>query len=160
MLDKSEYYHGAAIIRLLADERCKTIRKRGLLGYVVNDNVFIFIKYTTKGRSPWGFTFDQEDVDRCFKMLNDYGRLILGLVCGGDGICALDWGEVKELLDGKPGRIAVARKHNHSYSVWGTAGELKRKVAVGRWPLLTFESSVKKSDNANTINYAGTESTS
>ena len=149
MLDKSEYYHGAAIIRLIEDEMCRSVRRHKCLGYVVNDGVFIFLKYTTKGRPPWGFNFDQEDVDRCFKMAGEYHKVVLGFICGGDGVCALDWKEANELLGGKPGRIAAGRKHNHSYSVWGTAGELKRKVPVGRWPSLAFESSEQARDNVS-----------
>ena len=139
MLDKAEYYHGAAVIRLLEDSRGRSIRKLGALGYVANEEVFLFLKYTTKYRSPWGFTFDEEDVERCLRMEREYKKVVLGLVCGGDGICALDWAEGRQLLGIKSGRIVAARKHNHSYSVWGTAGELKRKIAVGRWPSLVFE---------------------
>ena len=140
MLDKSDYYHGAAIIRLMDDGRCWSVRKLQQLGYIVNDEVFIFLKYTTKSRTPWGFTFDQEDVERCLKMATEYHNVILGFICGGDGVCALHWCEAKELLGGKAGRIAAGRKHNHSYSVWGTCGELKQKIPVGRWLSLAFES--------------------
>ena len=147
MLDKSEYYHGAALVRLMEDKRCHALKRREFLGYVANNEIFVFLKYTTKGRSPWGFTFDQEDVDRCFKMTTEYKNLVLGLICGGDGVCTVDWHEAKELLGGKPGRIVAARKHNHSYSVWGTVGELKRKVSVNRWPSLVFESSEQTRDN-------------
>lgn len=63
MLDKSAYYHGAAVIPILEDARCSSIRKRESLGYVVNNDIFLFIKYTTKARPPWRFTFDQEDID-------------------------------------------------------------------------------------------------
>ena len=139
MLEKLEYYHGAAIIRLLEDERCGDIKRHKLLGYVVNLHTFILLKYSTKGRSPWGFTFDQEDVDRASRVAADYQRVILGLICGGDGICAINWEEGRRLLADQPGRIAVGRKHNHSYSVWGTAGELKWKVPVNRWPSLVFD---------------------
>jgi len=139
MLDKSGYYHGAAIIRLMDDARCLAVKKRGFLGYVVNNENFVFLKYTTKTRSPWGFTFNQEDVDRCFKMEQEYKNVVLGLICGGDGVCALHLSEAKELLGGKPGRIAAGRKHNQSYAVWGTEGEWKRKIPLGRWPLLLFD---------------------
>ena len=144
MLDKTEYYHGAAIIRLLENSACESVKKKEYLGYVVNGSVFAFLKYSTKGRSPWGFSFDQEDVDRCVKMSQEYSRVVLGLICGGDGVCALEWNEAEMLLGGKPGRIAAARKHNHSYSVWGTVGELKHKVPVGRWPLVAFDFKVKE----------------
>lgn len=140
MLDQTDYYHGAAVIRLLEDQRCNAVRKRNNLGYVVNGENFIFLKYTTKVRTPWGFTFDQEDIERGFRMLKEYKRVVLGLICGGDGICALDWTEVEKLLDRKPGRISAGRKHNQSYAVWGTAGELKGKISLRRWPQLLFES--------------------
>ena len=147
MLDKTEYYHGAAIVRLLEDKRCRSVHMRRLLGYVVNNDIFVFLKYTTKNRSPWGFTFDLKDVNRCFRMATEYRKVVLGFICGGDGVCALDWSEAKKLLDGKHGRIATSRKHNRSYSVRGTAGELKKKVPVGRWPSLVFEMPDRTGDN-------------
>jgi hypothetical protein len=147
MLDKSAYYHGAAVIPILEDPRCRSIRKRGTLGYVVNEDTFLLIKYTTKERSPWRFTFDQEDIDRCVRMSAEHRRLVCGFVCGSDGVCAVDWVQGRELLGTKPSWIAVARKHNHSYSVWGANGELKRKVTLGKWPGLVFNN-VLESANA------------
>jgi hypothetical protein len=90
MLDKSEYYHGAALVRLMEDKRCTALRKLGFLGYVANDYTFIFLKYTTKGRSPWGFTFDEEDINRCLQMKEVHQRIILGLICDGDDICTVN----------------------------------------------------------------------
>lgn len=138
-MDKFEYYHGAAVIRLLENEKCKAVKKRGLLGYVVNESIFVFVKYTTKARTPWGFTFDQEDVYRCCKMAEEYDKLYVALVCGGDGVCALKWREAERLLDGKPGRISAGRRHNESYAVKGSEEKLKGKVSVNRWPRLLFE---------------------
>jgi len=155
MLDKSGYYHGAALTRLLDDERCRGLRKHGHLGYVVNGETFVFLKYTTKARTPWGFTFDQEDIERCFNMSEQYSRVIIGLICGGDGVCALEWSQARELLGGKPGRIAAGRKHNHSYDVWGTEGEMKRKISLRRWPELLFEQEPVLSDNVSNGAYVG-----
>jgi len=138
MIDKLQFYHGAAIISLLENENLSA-KKRGSLGYVVNDRVFVFLKYTTKARSPWRFSFDQEDVDRCLKMALEYKVVILGLVCGGDGICALSWEETQYLLNTKPGWISVKRKHNKSYGVAGSVSELKRKVSVRRWRSIISE---------------------
>jgi hypothetical protein len=148
MLDKSAYYHGAAVIPILEDSRCRSIRRLGSLGYLVNDDIFLFIKYTTKERSPWRFTFDQEDVDRSINMAAQYRRLVFGFVCGSDGVCAIDWPQGRELLGERPGWIAAARKHNHSYSVWGTNAELKRKVSLGKWPALVFAVETAESSNA------------
>lgn len=138
MIDKFEFYHGAALVRVMDDRRCKAVSKHGLLGYVVNQEIFVLLKYTAKSRSPWGFTFDLEDILRCVEMKAKYSRLVVGLICAGDGICALEWAEVDKLLNQTPGRIAAGRKHNESYAVWGTAGEWKRKISLKRWPELLF----------------------
>ncbi|GAA3842942.1 hypothetical protein AFIC_003026 [[Pseudomonas] carboxydohydrogena] len=148
MLDKSAYYHGAAVIPILEDVRCQSIRKLGSLGYVLNDDSFLLIKYTTKERSPWRFTFDQEDVERSIGMAAKYRRLVFGLVCGSDGVCGIDWDQGCDLLGSKPGWIAASRKHNHSYTVWGGGGELKRKVSLGKWPALAFGVEAAESENA------------
>ena len=50
----------------------------------------------------------------------------------------------KMLLDGKPGWICVKRNHNERYGVTGSASELDRKVAVGRWPTLLSETIQQK----------------
>lgn len=143
MIDKFEYYHGAAIVRLLQDERCRALHRKGLLGYVVNENTFLFVKYTTKARTPWRFTFDQEDVDRANKMSEDYDQVLVPMVCGGDGICVITWDEAVRLLGNAPGFIATARKHNEQYAVWGALEELKHKVSFRRWPSLALELPVK-----------------
>ena len=155
MLYRNGYYHGAAIVCLLDDDRCRSVRKHGLLGYVVNEDTFVVLKYTTKARTPWGFTFDQEDVDRFLVAGSSYPRWVLGLICGDDGVCALEWSQARQLLADKPGRIAVGRKHNKQYDVWGTAGELKGKIALNRWPALLFESAVTPIVNSQTA-YATT----
>jgi hypothetical protein len=139
MLYRNGYYHGAAIVRLLDDHRCRSVRKHGHFGYVVNEDMFVFLKYTTKARTPWGFTFDQEDIDRCISMSSSYRRVVLGFICGDDGVCALGWSQARRLLAEKPGRIAVGRKHNKQYDVWGSAGELKGKIPLNHWPTLLFE---------------------
>ena len=149
MLDKSAYYHGAAVIPILEDIRCRSIRKLGTLGYVVNDDKFLFIKYTTRERPPWRFTFDREDIGRCLNMSGNYSLLVLGFVCGSDGVCAVDWSQGLELLGDKPGWVAASRKHNHSYTVWGAKGELKRKVSLNRWPALIFDPSAGESANVS-----------
>ena len=139
MLDKFEYYHGAAIISLMSNKSCESICAKEKDGYILNKDIFVFVKYRTKARSPWNFTFDQEDIDRCSNMKYSYPQVLIGLVCGGDGVCGLSLSEVNTLLLNKPGSIAVKRKHNHSYSVQGSFGELKYKIPLNRWSTLPFE---------------------
>jgi hypothetical protein len=149
MLDKSAYYHGAAIVQILEDAQCRSIRKLGTLGYLVNDDIFVFLKYTTKSNSPWRFTFDQEDVERAAKAAVQYRRVVFGFICGGDGVCAVDGDQGRQLLGSKSGWIAAERRHNRSYSVWGAEGALKRKISLGRWPGLIFGNPEKEAANVN-----------
>lgn len=138
MMDKAQYYHGAAVVSLLEQEDF-FVKKLGLLGYVINESVFVFLKYTTKAKTPWRFSFDQEDVDRCLKMASQYQGLIVGLVCGGDGVCGLKWDEARILLGDKLGWVSVQRRHNESYGVDGSCAELEKKIPVGRWSNLPSE---------------------
>jgi hypothetical protein len=66
MIEKLEFYHGAALVRLIEDPRCTRIAKHAC-GYLVNQNRIVAIKYSTKAHSPWGFTFSQDDLARISK---------------------------------------------------------------------------------------------
>lgn len=72
-----------------------------------------------------GFKIRDLSYSRCVTMSGEYHRLILGFVCGGDGVCAIDWAQGSELLGTSSGWIAAARKHNQSYRVWGTKGSYR-----------------------------------
>jgi hypothetical protein len=138
MMEKANYYHGAAIISLLESEKCFSVKKKEFFGYVVNDKFFVFLKYTTKAKSPWRFIFDQEDINRCLKISSEYEDIALGLICGGDGVCGLKWNEVRCLIGDKPGWISVNRRHNERYAVAGPVSALKNKIPVGRWSTFIF----------------------
>lgn len=139
MIDKQEFYHGAAVSRLLEDTRCQSIKKHDF-GYVVNSEVFIFLKYRTKSRSPWNFGFDEEDLERIHSLVNCFKKIVIVLICGGDGICAILWRDAEKLLGNKAGWICARRKFNEQYGVTGSAGSLKGKVSLRQWPMIIFDS--------------------
>lgn len=150
MLQKQEFYYGVAITRLLEDVRCGTLAKsKDGLGYTVNNNCFFAIKYTTKARSPWQFTFSWDEASR-LNNVKDRDLKVLALVCGGDGVCALTWSEIYYLLDfddwmqllekeSFSRTISIGRRFNERYAVWGTARELKRKISLNRWPQIILD---------------------
>lgn len=138
MIDKQEFYWGAAIVRLIEHPRFSTIQKHEF-GYIVNSSVFAFLKYSTKARSPWGFSFTSDELPRLISLASQYERTVVGLICGGDGICAIDWKRLNSLLADKPGWISVRRNFNERYGVSGPAGGLDRKIPLQSWPLLIFE---------------------
>jgi hypothetical protein len=138
MIEKTEFYHGAALVRLIEDPRCEAIRKHGC-GYRVNQQRFVAIKYSTKARSPWGFSFSQEDIVRFEAAMKEFGICLIALVCGGDGVCAISWSTVSNLLGGTPGWISAKRVHGSCYGVSGPAGTLNGKIAMKRWPGSIFD---------------------
>jgi hypothetical protein len=139
MIEQLEFYHGAALVRLIEDPRCEAIVKH-VYGFRVNQQLLVAIKYSTKARSPWRFNFSHDDINRLQESMKEFRGCSIALVCGGDGICALSWTTVSDLLGGASGWISAKRAHGGCYGVGGPEGTLKRKVAMNRWPGLVFES--------------------
>lgn len=138
MIEKLEFYHGAALVRLIEDPRCGTIGKHPY-GYLVNQGRIVAIKYSTKANSPWGFTVSADDIGRFNAAKKEFGNCVITFVCGGDGVCALGWLVVARLLGNAPGWISAKRSFAGCYAVSGPAGVLKGKVAMNRWPGIVFD---------------------
>ena len=139
MIDQTDFYHGAALATAFNDPRCVDIA-RWSPGYLVNDAVWALLKYTTKSGTPWQFTFTAEDIARLQHCPDEAERVVMGLVCGGDGICTVSAETALLLLEDAPGAIGVRRKFHGWYGVSGPAGKLVKKVAPRRWPQILFQS--------------------
>lgn len=137
MIDKQEFYHGAAVIKLLDDRRCERIKKNDL-GYIVNNEALAFIKYSTKTRSPWRFIFSQEEIDKLISAGDLFNKIIIVFICGGDGICAVSWSKIVELLASEAGWISTRRNFNEQYAVAGSHGKMKGKIPLREWPSIIF----------------------
>lgn len=138
MIDKQEFYHGSAIIRLLEDKRCHSIDKHEF-GYIINNDIFVFLKYRTKSRSPWIFNFNNDEISRLNNQVSAFKRIIIVLICGGDGICAILWQDIEKMLGYKEGWITIKRKFSEQYGVYGSESELDGKVSHRQWPLIVFD---------------------
>jgi hypothetical protein len=100
--------------------------------YLLNNKVPLYIKFSRNRRSPWSFTFQRDHQIQYQKIVDGYGDCILALVCGKDGIAALNFAQMREVLDGQfeeQEGISVRRKLNRMYSIGGTNGKLSKKVA-------------------------------
>ena len=138
MIDKQEFYHGAAILRVVSDDRCESVCKSDG-GFLVNDQVFVYFKYRTKSRTPWSFVFAKEETAQLNAAESKYGKVVIGLICGGDGVCGLPWPPARDLLADQAGWVSCARRFNEQYGVSGSAGALRRKVSLQQWPGVVFE---------------------
>lgn len=140
MIDKQDYYHGAAILQLLRSVHAQNIKPH-VDGYAVNDWAFIVIKYSTRNHSPWRFTLTPDEAQALSAPPKRRFRTFVALVCGGDGICVVNWDEIKSLLPEAPAWISCRRLPNKWYSLAGALGELQRKIPLSAWPALVFDRS-------------------
>lgn len=138
MLERQEFYWGAAIIRLLDDPRCTDLRKDEY-GYLVNSMHFVLLKYSTKSRTPWRFVFSEDEIARFTGISGRAKKVVVGLVCGGDGVCAIALEQAMTLLGAKSGWISVRRNFRERYEVAGPEGGLNNKISVRDWPAILFE---------------------
>jgi hypothetical protein len=133
MLKKQEFYEGAALHVLVRSGQIKSIRYEPPL-FILNDRLLVLLKYSTRGRSPWGFTFMPQEQ----KLIHDRAselELSVGLICGADGVAAFSRDAYRPIAALKPSAIHVAcyRAHGEYYEISGPDGKLGGKVSPSNW---------------------------
>lgn len=136
-IQKQDYYEGAALYTLLRSDVTSTIRYKPPY-FVLNDNLLILLKYSARGRSPWGFTF-MPDEQRLLQGEVEKSKIVLGLICGADGVVALHVGDYFRVAPLRPLAVHLAcyRKHGEHYEVSGPDGSLQRKISPSEWRRLS-----------------------
>lgn len=132
-IKKQEFYEGAALHLLARTGAITSIRYEPPL-FIVNDRLLVLLKYSTKGRSPWGFTFRADEQD-LLQLKASERNAVIGLVCGSDGIAALTYAEYLSVAPLRKSAIHIAcyRDHGEHYEVNGPDGKLKGKIAPSNW---------------------------
>lgn len=136
-IQKQEFYEGAALHQLARGSGIAGIRYEAPF-FVVND-LPLFLKYSTKGRSPWAFTFTPEEQSVLQKRASkSESGLVIGLICGADGIAAIAYGAYETIAVPRKSSVHVSccRRHGQHYAVAGPDGELDRKIAPSLWQRL------------------------
>lgn len=138
MMRAFEFFHGIVFARILhatqKEISIKPFPTPDNASYVVNNKVGIYIKYSSKRLSPWSFSFQKRHQDEILRMKNEIGEVFILLVCNEDGIVALNFTEVRELLNEvhlDAEWISVARGRKQMYTVKGSDGVLDYKAARG-----------------------------
>lgn len=144
-----EFYHGLVFTQLLhSTEETVHIRQypsRDNASYVVNEITGIYIKYSTKRLSPWTFTFKKRHQAEVRELKKGTGEVFLLLVCDDDGVVALSFDELKQVLNHHYEDvewIRVSRGRRKMYSVRGTDGSLSWKVGRSDFPAKILQASV------------------
>lgn len=132
-IKKQEFYEGAAL-HLLA-------RTGGITGirhvapfFLLNNQLSVYLKYSTKGRSPWGFTFMPDEQALLQNRASEL-EIVIGLICGADGVAAFTYDDYLSVATPRKSAIHIAcyRQHGEHYKVKGPDGALAGKVAPSTW---------------------------
>jgi hypothetical protein len=131
-IKKQDFYEGSALYQLIKNSSGVNVRYADPF-FVFNDQLHIHLKYSTGKRSPWSFTFapDEQIVlrDRALGF-----PLAIGLVCGADGVAALQYREFAAATRIGPAlRIACYRLHREHFEIRGPHGTVPGKIAPSDW---------------------------
>jgi hypothetical protein len=132
-IKKQEFYEGAALHLLARSGRIESIRYDPPF-FLVNKRLVVHLKYSTRGRSPWGFTFMPEEQVLLGKKAST-SKIMIGLICGADGVAAFSYEAYRTIAAIRKTAIHIAcyRGHGTHYEVNGPDGTLERKVAPSDW---------------------------
>jgi hypothetical protein len=136
MLPDYGRYYGSALTHIV-DQYGKAVSIEklsvGVQGfYLLNGKSPLYIKFSRSRKGPWSFNFRRDHQTRYRQLVETYGDCITALVCGKDGIVALNDVQMRQILDDhldEQESVSVRRKLNHMYSVNGSNGELSQKIS-------------------------------
>jgi hypothetical protein len=132
-IKKQEFYEGAAL-HLIARTGLVTSIRYDPPFFFLNDCMTVLLKYSTRGRSPWGFTFTGDEQQQLLTKSSGF-PITIGLVCGADGIAAISYDSYVSVAPLRKSAVHVAcyRAHGEHYEIAGPDGPLKRRVAPSSW---------------------------
>ncbi|MFC0425155.1 hypothetical protein [Chryseobacterium scophthalmum] len=135
MIKEFEFYHGVVFSKLIHSISdgisVKLYPSPSNASYVINDNIGIYIKYSTKRMSPWRFSFQKKHQDEILQMQEQLRNIFVLLVCGKDGVVTLSFEELKTILNdihSETEWISASRTRNKEYSIKGSDGSLEKKI--------------------------------
>jgi hypothetical protein len=138
-IKKQEFYEGAAIHKLARSGAITNIRYEPPF-FIVNNRLVVLLKYSTRGRSPWGFTFVAEEQALLEARAAQF-ETVIGLICGADGVAAFTYDAYREIAAPRASSVHIAcyRQHRQRYEVNGPDGALTWKVAPSDWERILEE---------------------
>ena len=137
-----EKYHGLVILKIIrATQSSISFAKKNSNSYIINKNVGLYIKYSSKRLSPWTFTFKKEHQDEILSLKKEYKKIFICLVCHNDGVVCLNFNDLKLILDHNHSDewVRVSRRPGKKYSISGSDGKLKNKKGNSEFPKIILD---------------------
>lgn len=141
MIRQVERYHGAVLARLVRRHLSESISIRvhgsGRSGYVLDDRVGLYVKYSTNRLTPWLFSFSSEHQGEIANLKSECTTFFIALVCGEDGIACLNRFEYLRLLDDENpsvGWIRASRRSREKYLLTGSDAKQELRVGDNEFP--------------------------
>jgi hypothetical protein len=139
MFDEYERYQGLVlreiVIHTIKGVHIAPFQRSGRQrAFILNDQVAIFVKHSSKRLSPWQFTFHHEQLADLFELEAACDKLFLIFVCGPDGLATITMKEFRQIatfMDTEQAGIRIERKPRSMYGLSGNRGELQNKVQRG-----------------------------
>lgn len=133
---KQEFYEGAAL-HLIARTGLVTALRYDIPFFIFNDRLAVLMKYSTKNRSPWSFTFTSTEQALLADKSSKIDTAIV-LICATDGIAAVRYEPFQRIAQARGSAIHIScyRQHGEHYEVNGPDGTLPRKVSPSSWQKL------------------------
>lgn len=139
MFDDYELYQGIALRQIVvaANKAVQVTpfeRDGRVNAYVLDGNVGLFIKHSSKRMTPWPFTFHIEQVADLLDLEIAHPTSFVAFVCGMDGLVAIDVATLHQLVSFETSEsawIRISRKPRSMYSVSGNRDEMPNKVGRG-----------------------------
>lgn len=146
MIKEYEFYHGVVFTRIMHVARrplsLRPYESPSNASYVLNNEVGIYVKHSTKRLSPWRFTFLIEHQEEIDNLRAEFQKVFLLLVCYDDGVVCISYDELKQILDDHHDPvewISVSRQKRKMYTVNGSNGRLKCKIGKNDFPDKLFK---------------------
>ncbi len=132
-IKKQEFYEGAALHLLARTGAIKSLQYDAPF-FFINGQLLALLKYSTKGRSPWGFTFTKDE-QMLLQSRASKHKIVIGLICGADGVAAIDYDAYLKVAASRESAIHIScyRQHGEYYEVNGPDGMMDGKVAPSCW---------------------------
>lgn len=153
---QEERHHGVVILRLLEEVTQRFPEARFNLQTCVSRSSYIFnvrllsesaspvefriglfIKTSNMRKSPWSFSFHESHQDEIRALKTVCGEVFVVFVNGDDGIAALDFSALKQILDHHHEEqewVRISRKPRQAYRVAGNDGRLERALPRNSFP--------------------------